>query len=219
MLFHCSGGDMSWRQLWIAALAVVALVSSRATAQDEKNQLTGIVGRTFISDEGITGATFSNPFLRFGNGLTLEVNYSRYLMTSPLFAVSGEVPVVFNLDEDINSGTNVVPSDYRAYFITPAARVNLFPATAVSPWVSFGGGFGHFSEKSTLMSGGTNPGKSKTTGVLQAGFGLDVRVWRRISVRGEVRDFWSGEPDFPLAPTGKTRQHNFFVGAGATWHF
>jgi hypothetical protein len=210
---------MSWKQLWIAALAVVALVSSPATAQDEKNQLTGIVGRTFISNEGIKGATFSNPFVRFGKGFTFEVNYSRYLITNPLFALSGEVPVVFNLDQDVNSGANVVPSDYRSYFITPAARVNLFPATAVSPWVSFGGGFGHFSEKSSLIFGGTNPGKSKTTGVLQAGFGLDVRIWRRISIRGEVRDFWSGEPDFPLAPTGKTRQHNFFVGAGAIWHF
>lgn len=210
---------MSWKQLWIAALAGVALVSSPATAQDEKNQLSGIVGRTFISNQGIKGATFSNPFVRFGNGFTFEVNYSRYLITSPVFALSGEVPVVFNLDEDVGSGANVVPSDYRSYFITPAARANLFPATAVSPWVSFGGGFGHFSETSSLIFGGTNPGKSKTTGVLQAGFGLDVRIWRRISIRGEVRDFWSGEPDFPLAPTGKTRQHNIFVGAGAIWHF
>jgi hypothetical protein len=129
------------------------------------------------------------------------------------------VPVVFNFDQDVNSGANVVPSGYSTYFITPAARVNLFPATAVSPWVSFGGGFGHFSETSGLIFGGTNPGKSKTTGVLQAGFGLDVRIWRRISIRGDVRDFWSGEPDFPLAPTGKTRQHNFFVGGGAIWHF
>jgi hypothetical protein len=197
---------------------VVALVSNPATAQEEKNQLAGIVAR-FISNEGINGATFSNPFVRFGNGLTFEVNYSRYLITSPLFALSGEVPVVFNFDEDVNSGANVVPSECSSYFITPAARVNLFPATAVSPWVSFGGGCGHFSESSSLIFGGTNPGKSKTTGVLQAGFGLDVRIWRRISIRGDVRDFWSGEPDFPLAPTGKTRQHNFFVGGGAIWHF
>jgi hypothetical protein len=57
----------------------------------------------------VEGATFSNPFVRFGNGLTFEVNYSRYLITSPLFSLSGEVPVVFNLDEDVNSGANVVP--------------------------------------------------------------------------------------------------------------
>src|SRR4030081_3939043 len=103
---------MSGKQLWSAALAVVVLVSGLATAQDEKNQLTGIVGRTFVSNEGIKGATFSNPFIRFGNGFTFEVNYSRYLISSPVFALSGEVPVVFNLDQDINSGANVVPSHY-----------------------------------------------------------------------------------------------------------
>ena len=102
---------MSGKQLRIAALTLVALVSSLATAQDEKNQLAGIVGRTFISNEGIKGATFSNPFVRFGNGLTFEVNYSRCLITNPLFALSGEVPVVFNSDEDVNSGANVAPSE------------------------------------------------------------------------------------------------------------
>src|SRR6266566_2908593 len=152
MLRHSSGGEMSWKPLWIVALAVVALVSNPATAQDEKNQLAGMLGRTFISNEGIKGATFSNPFVRLGNGLTFEVKDSRYLITGPLFALSGEVPVVFNLDEDVHSGAHVVPSDYSSYFITPAARVNPFPATAVSPWVSFGGGFGHFSETSSLIS-------------------------------------------------------------------
>ncbi len=69
---------------------MVVLVTSPATAQDENNQLAGILGRTFISNEGIEGAMFSNPFVRFGNGLTFEANYSRYLITSPVFALSGE---------------------------------------------------------------------------------------------------------------------------------
>jgi hypothetical protein len=82
-----------------------------------------------------------------------------------------------------------------------------------------GAGVGHFSQSSTLVYGGANPGKSTTAFVLEGGIGLDVKVWKRLSIRGEVRDFWSGEPDFPLAPTGKTRMHNFFVGGGAFWRF
>ena len=62
-----------------------------------------------------------------------------------------------------------------------------------------------FSQSSILAYGGPNPGKSTTSGVIQGGFGLDVKVWRKLSIRGEVRDFWSGEPDFPLADTGKSR--------------
>jgi hypothetical protein len=97
--------------------------------------------------------------------------------------------------------------------------VNLFPETAVSPWISFGGGFAHFTEANNLIFFGTNPGKSTTSGVLQIGLGLDVKVWRRFSIRGQVRDFYSGTPDLPLADTGKTRQHNYFVGGGVVYHF
>jgi hypothetical protein len=204
----------------MAVLAVtVSIFGATAMAQDEKNELTGVVGRTFISDQGIPGATYFNPFVRSGRGLSFEVNYARRLFGTPVYAISGEVPAFFNLDEDLNSGSNVVPIDYKQIFVTPSARLNLFPATAVSPWISLGGGFGHFSENKNLIYGGSNPGGSSTTGVLQGGFGLDVRVWHRFSIRGQVRDFWSGTPNLPLAATGKTRQHNYFVGGGVVWRF
>jgi hypothetical protein len=89
--------------------------------------------------------------------------------------------------------------------------------------VSFGGGFGYFSENKNLIYYGTNPAGSSTTGVIQGGLGLDVSPFghrlRHFSIRGEVRDFFSGTPDFPLADTGKSRQHNYFVGGGFMWHF
>jgi hypothetical protein len=213
---------MSGKPAAVAILAVMMFVlGSTAAAQEEKNELTGILGRTFISDQGLHGlnAPALNPFIRSGKGLSFEINYARTLLVTPVFSVAAEVPVVFNLDQDIGSGGDVVPTGYRQIFVTPSARLNLFPATAVSPWVSLGGGFGHFSEDKTLIFGGTNPGGSSTTGVLQGGIGLDVRVWHRFSIRGQVRDFWSGTPNFPLADTGKTRQHNFFVGGGVLWHF
>lgn len=211
---------MSGKQAVLAVLAVtLSILGASASAQDEKNQLTGMIGRIFISDQGIQGATYFNPFVRSGKGLTFEVNYARVLFGTPIYAVSGEVPAVFNLDEKLNSGSNVVPSSYKQIFVTPSVRLNLFPATAVSPWVSFGGGFGHFSENDTLIYGGPNPGGSTTSGVIQGGLGLDVRVWHRFSIRGQVRDFWSGTPSLPLADTGKTRQNNYFVGGGVIYHF
>jgi hypothetical protein len=210
---------MSGRQVVAVLAMTISLLVASARAQDEKNELTGILGRTFISDQGIQGATFFNPFVRSGKGLTFEVNYARRLYGTQVYAISAEVPAVFNLDEDLNSGADVVPSDYQQIFVTPSARFNLFPQTAFSPWVSFGGGFGHFSESNTLIFGGSNPGTSSTSGVVQGGLGLDVRLWRHFSIRGQVRDFRSGTPDFPLASTGKSRQHNYFLGGGVVWHF
>lgn len=215
---------MSGKPAVIAVLAVtICFLGAVAAAQDQANQLTGILGRTFISDQGIPGATYFNPFVRSGKGLTFEVNYSHRFFGTAIYSVSGEVPAAFNFDEDLNSGANVIPADYQQIFVTPAVRVNLFPLTAVSPWVSFGAGFGHFSENSTLIYGGKNPGGSSTVGVIQGGLGLDVNPFQHrfssFGFRGEVRDFWSGTPNFPLAATGKSRQHNYFVGGGVVWHF
>jgi hypothetical protein len=214
---------MFGKRLWIIVVSVVTLLAASAVGQDdERNEVGGTIGRTFISDQGIKGATFFDPIIHSGKGLSFEAEYARRFIVTPVFSVSGEVVLMYNHDVDLNAGMvgfAVVPQDYKELFVTPAARVNLFPTTAVSPWISFGGGFGHFSQSSTLVYGGANPGKSTTSGVIQGGFGLDVKVWKKLSMRGEVRDFWSGEPDFPLAPTGHSRQHNYYVGGGAFWRF
>jgi len=213
---------MSGKSFWLAVLSLVTMLAVSAVAQDEKNEIGGTLGRTFISDQGIKGATYFDPIIHSGKGLSFEGEYAHRFIVTPIYSVSGEAVVMYNRDEDLNAGQYgfaVVPSDYSQLFVTPGARVNLFPTTAVSPWVSLGAGFGHFSEGKGLVYGGANPGKNTTGFVLQGGIGLDVKVWRKLSMRGEVRDFWSGEPDFPLAPTGKSRQHNFFVGGGVFWRF
>ncbi len=56
------------------------------------------------------------------------------------------------------------------------------------------------------------------TGIFQAGIGLDVKLFRYISVRGEARDFFTSVPQLNV-DIGKSHQHNFFVGGGVVWHF
>jgi hypothetical protein len=213
---------MFGKRLWIAVVMVVTMLAASAVAQDEKNEVGGSFGGTFISNQGIKSGAAANTIIASGKGISFDVEYARRFIVTPIFALSGEAVVMVNHDEDINGGSYlhaVVPPQYSELFVTPGARLNLFPTTAVSPWVSFGVGFGHISQNSTLIYGGTNPGKSTTSAAIQGGVGLDVKVWKRLSIRGEARDFWSGAPDFPLAPTGKTRQHNYFVGGGVFWRF
>lgn len=162
---------MSLKHLTIGALVAVCTLVAQAAAQ--KNELSGILGRTFISDQGIQGAPSNDPDLRFGKGLTFEVNYARRVMGGEPWSLALEVPFVVNADEDVHMYTNPVLGN-RSFFVTPAARLNAFPEQAVSPWVSFGGGFGYFSGSS-----GANPNTTgNTTGVLQAGLGLDVKIHR-----------------------------------------
>src|SRR5438034_48603 len=120
----------------IAVLVAITIFAAGAVAQE--NELTGIIGRTFISDQGVIGAIGTDTVLHSGNGLAF---------------------------------------------------------------------------------GGANPGDTGTnTGVLQMGVGLDVKILKTLSLRGQLRDFYSGVPQLNI-DTGKSRQHNLFVGGGVVWHF
>jgi hypothetical protein len=204
---------MSLKHLTVAVLLAACTLVPHASAQ--QNELSGLLGRTFISDQGIIGGTFFDNNVHFGNGLTFEANYARRVLGAGIASISVEVPFVFNWDEELRSDAVEIPKSLKMYFLTPSARLNIFSESAVSPWVSFGGGFGHFSGGSTLSG---VPTDSTTTGALQAGVGLDVRVFHSFSVRGEARDFWSGVPQLNV-DTGKSRQHNYFVAAGIVWRF
>ena len=176
-------GERKWRRNSLGSRSWLAttIFATSAVAQD-RNELTGIIGRTFISDQGVRGATGADTVLHSGNGLTFEVNYGRRIWSSPLAALTFEVPFALNPDEDLHFKQNVIPVGYRSYFITPSIRANLFPSNGLSPWISFGAGFGHFSEKSELEFGGVNPGKTGTsTGVFQMGVGIDLRIFNYLA--------------------------------------
>ncbi len=211
---------MSLKHLAIGAVVAVCTFVAQAAAQE--NELSGIIGRTFTSDQSILGAPAYDPDLRFSNGLSFEINYARNLigMGKGFLSLTLEVPFVVNPEQDLHAAPpNRIPEKYASFFVTPAVRLNAFPGQGVSPWVSFGSGFGHFAASSTLLFGGNNPGTTGTnTGVIQAGLGLDVKIFHGFSLRGEGRDFWSGVPQLNVN-TGKSRQHNIFAGLGVVWHF
>lgn len=156
----------------------------------KKNELTGIVGRTFIGDQGVKNVSLSNNNLHFGNGLTTEINYGHFLMAIRLPNLTLEVPVVVDWDQDLQFAANSAPGNYRSYFVTPSLRANALATTGVSPWVSFGSGVGQFSPSSELEFGEKKPNGGSTNGM----------------------------PNLAV-DTGKSRQHNINVGGGVVWQF
>lgn len=158
----------------VTVLTLVMILASSAAAQ--KSELSVVVGRTFISDKGVTGIVSADNILHSGKGLTLEADYGRRLINLGIAGLTFEVPFAVNFNEKPHFDVNLVPKDYKAFFVTPSLRANIFPEAGLSPWVSVGGGFGHFMESSTLEFGGPNSGKTGTTsGVLQIGGGIDVK--------------------------------------------
>lgn len=202
-------------------LPLVVFTSYAQRNHDDVNEVSITVGRTFVSTQTVLNppAGDLNPDIHFGNEESVDFNYSRLLRSRGIFGFTAEVPVAIYPRMDLNTGANQIPKDIGALFVTPSLRVNFFHSEALSPWASVGGGYGRFRQAPKLNFFGDNPGPGgKNTGVVQFGLGLDVFPWQRWGIRTEFRDFYSGVPDLNVN-TGRSRQHNYYVGVGVIRRF
>jgi hypothetical protein len=209
---------------FLAAGVLLLSGASLCSAQNEKKQeLAVTVGRTFISDQTVPNTSFFDNTVHSGKGLSFNFSYAHVLQRYGWGSLWVDIPLLWNTDVDLNYGQAVVPVDYSSIFLTPAARVRFLEGLAFEPWVSFGGGLGHFvASKDLIFNGGPNTGhRSKTTGVLNGAVGFDVPLGRKLQnmiFRFEARDNWSGVAPINV-DTGKTRQHNLYVGGGVVFAF
>lgn len=203
-------------------LAIVSIAGAQEFSVLGKNEIAGTFGHTFVSNQGVANAGVPNAIVRHGKGISFDASYARILRGTDWADFALELPVVFNPDEDLHYPTNQIPEQYSSFFATPAARLRFFPNLGFSPWFSFGGGFGHFESSSNLLFSGNNTGnRSVTTGVLEGGIGIDAhlpKVSDKIRLRFEARDDWSDVPPLNV-DTGKTRQHNYYLGGGLVVRF
>ena len=82
-----------------------------------------------------------------------------------------------------------------------------------------GVGLAHFRESDTTIDGQPNPNRTtQTDAVFDFGFGVDVKVRSILSIRGEVRDFYSELPPLNVRAL-RDRQHNALISAGIVLRF
>ena len=89
------GRSMVGRKLFLAVAFSCGAFLGMAQGQ-QTQELTAIIGRTIISDHGVTGVSTFDPILHSGKGLSLELNYAHKLKSMELFSFAVEVPVLFN---------------------------------------------------------------------------------------------------------------------------
>ena len=203
---------MSAKRLAVLVVPVLVLVSS---ALAQINEVSITAGRTFVSTQTVT--TTGLP-VHFGNEESVAFNYARYLKSFKVFGLYAELPVAIYPRMDVNYHLGTTPKDIGALFVTPSVRMNIFSGESVTPWVSVGGGYGRFREAPVTLYEQPNPSSGSNTGVVQFGAGLDVWFWHTWGGRFEARDFYSGAPALNV-DTGRSRQHNYYVGVGVIHRF
>ena len=203
---------MSAKRLAVLVVPVLVLIAS---ASAQVNEVSITAGRTFVSTQ--TVRTTGLP-VHFGNEESVEFNYGRFLKNFRVFGLYAELPVAIYPRMDVNYHLGTTPKDIGAVFVTPSVRVNVFSGDSVTPWVSVGGGYGRFREAPVTLYNNRNASSGSNTGVVQFGAGLDVWVWHTWGGRFEARDFYSGTPALNV-DTGRSRQHNYYVGVGVMHRF
>jgi len=201
----------------LSMIVPVVLLAPMVWAQTNGVSLTG--GVTFVSTQSFVDSKGYAHSIHFENTPSIAASYSHLLKTMKGLGLHAELPVAVYFRMNLNTQINVIPADIGALFATPSIRLNAFARDSVSPWVSAGAGYGRFREAPRLNFYGPNPGPTGTnTSVIQFGAGLDVWFWHNWGFRGEALDFNSGLPAYNV-DTGKSRQNNYYVGAGVMHRF
>jgi len=95
-------------------------------------------------------------------------------------------------------------------FFTPGVRLLLVPASRIRPYAVLGGGIGAFSGSEVSITRDVAVrGSHFTSAAVGFGGGLDVRLVRLLSLRGEIRDFVSR-----AGMAGTQGRHHLIFGVG-----
>ena len=150
-----------------------------------------------------------------GNAFAIEGNFGHRIFHVPLASVYLEVPItaVPSSGPFVASNGLLSLGSYSALFVTPGLRLKLAPGFPISPYFAVGGGLAHFSQSGTAFTSST----SSNSGTADFAGGLDMKVFPYLSLRAEVRDYYSGSP-FSL-PNFSERQNQLLTTGGIVLRF
>ena len=214
-------------RIFVRVFITLAVLSLPALAQEDhgKNEVGLVIGGTVTPSQtlasgtgliGPSGTVLSSRNLALNPSLSLGTEYDRRFLTTRRFAIYGGVDFLASpMDVKLSQQFQNVIGQYAYIFLTPHVRVKFRPSRPFSPWLSFGGGYARFLEKAPPATQSFRPGTN--TGTLMFGGGVDTRAVLHvikipIAFRVEVRDFYSGLPNYNLKVTGNLQNNLAFTG-------
>lgn len=177
-----------------------ALISA-SFAYAQQNELAITVGGQFPKNNSFDS----------GTSLAVGASFAHRLAHVPLASLYWELPLVVGPKSVLHLPST---SNYSSVFVAPGLKLKFAPELPWSPYLVGGVGVAHFRREATSVT----PSDSATNAVYDFGGGLDVKVAPWVSFRGEVRDFYSGLPNFSGLPSDG-RQHNVVAQTGLVLRF
>lgn len=152
--------------------------------------------------------------LDLGAGAACQANYGRRLFGGDTAALFGEVHFLASPLREITTGIPTASRDFASLYLTLGVKVKFVPNARVSPWVSVGAGYALYEQSERRTDGEPNdaPRLIHRAAVVFGG-GVDVKVFDWLAIRGEERDFYTGNPAFNTI-VRSSGQHNVVAGGG-----
>ena len=208
----------------LVGLLVAVIFWSVPTLAQEKNEVGLVIGGIVTPGQTVSpganlavpSGTLPNLNITFKSALTLGADFDRNVLRTHGFAISGGLDFLASpLDVKLDQRRANVINQYAFVFLTPHVRVKFHPSGFISPWLSFGGGYARFRETAPVNTPSFSQGTN--TGAFVFGGGLDTRpvlhVLRiPIGFRLEIRDFYSGQPNYNQKTTGNLQNNVAFTG-------
>src|SRR5579883_406762 len=155
-----------------------------------------------------------NSQIPVDNSFAIEGNFGHRIASVPQASLYVEIPVAGTINSNVfTTGRVLSLGSYSALFVTPGLRLKLAPGFPISPFLAFGGGLAHFSKSGNALS----TSSTANTGTFDFAGALEMKIFPYLSIRGEIRDYYSGSPN--LAPGLDARQNQLLATGGLVLRF
>lgn len=199
----------------ITRLAIILLLAgSVSTAFSQKQEIGLTLGRLFSQDRDFSGGRLSSS-----SGTAWQANYGYRIAKTDNLAVYLQTHFLANPLRTVTAPNPLASRDYASLYLTPGIRVKFAPDARVTPWAETGFGYALHEHSTTRLDGRPNDAPRLEHGnAFTFGGGVDVRVFRWLAFRGELRDIYATSPNYNVTGVGG-RQHNVVAGGGFVLRF
>jgi opacity protein-like surface antigen len=208
----------------LTALALSLLAAFTLSAQqsgDERQEFALTVGELSGGNPSLSAALTNASVVPLGlslnAGFAVGGNYARKIKDVPWGSVYWEVDALGEPNRYVAGAPVTATHAIRSVYLTPGLKMVFTPKEALSPWIVAGTGLAYYNSSGTSIGGGPTIGGSanRITYAVDFGAGVDYALNKKYTLRGEVRGFYTGDPNFGVATPGGL--FSFEIGFGVVW--
>jgi opacity protein-like surface antigen len=198
--------------LLMSILAARAVLGQHPPAGPQNSDISILAGPVFGSSQvtDSTGAT-----VKASGTWSFQSSFAHTIHSYSFADLWFEFASTAENRESRSPGGGLMSISYSAFYETPGLRLSVPVGSRVSFYAAAGGGYVRFdADQEDVNSGSNTQHLTNYHGAFDYGGGMDFRLTRLLSLRGEIRDFVTGS-----GLGGVSGRHHPIIGFGMAAHF